>query len=253
MSALLIGAIVFAVVFGGALLGMGLGALLPKEQLSDQTKDAIKVAMAMIATLAALVLGLLTASAKSSLDDKEGQVRAWAAEVIILDRALATYGPEAQDARDSMKQVLTARVAQLWPGSGTGLSPAALRKGTSIEVVQREVLELQPQTDAQRWLKDTALKITQEMMEARWEGMQRLGRSIKWPFIAIVVFWLAVIFASFGLLAPRNAIVTGALLLAALSVAGALYLILEMDQPYAGLITISPEPLQIALAQLGKP
>lgn len=253
MSALAIGAIVFAVVFAGALLGMGLGSLLPKEHLSDQTRDAIKVAMAMIATLTALVLGLLTASAKSSLDDKEDQVRTWAAEVVVLDRTLAAFGREAQDARDLMKQVLAARVAQLWPGSGVGLSPATLRTGANVEVVQHAILKLEPQTDAQRWLKDTALKITQSMMEARWAGMQRLGRSIKWPFIAIVVFWLSVIFASFGLLAPRNAIVTGALLLAALSVAGALYLILEMDQPYGGLITISPHPLQAALAQLGKP
>ncbi len=251
MSALTIGVIVFVVVFAGALVGMLLGKVLPKERLSDETKDVIKVAMAMIATLAALVLGLLTASAKSSLDDKEDRVRTWAAEVIVLDRTLAAYGPEAQDARTLMKQVLEARVAQLWPG--TGLSPSTLRTGASIEVVQRNILALQPQTDAQRWLKDTALKITQSMMEARWAGVQKLGRGIKWPFIAILVFWLAVIFASFGLFAPRNEIVTAALLLAALSVAGALYLILEMDQPYGGLITISPRPLQEALAQLGKP
>ena len=100
MSALSIGVVVFVVVFAGALLGMFLGRVLPKEHLSAETKDVIKVAMAMIATLAALVLGLLTASAKSSLDDKEGQVRSWAAELLLLDRTLAAYGPEAQSARD---------------------------------------------------------------------------------------------------------------------------------------------------------
>ena len=115
------------------------------------------------------------------------------------------------------------------------------------------MLELQPQTDAQRWLKDTALTIGQTMAQARWAGVQTLGRSIKWPFIVILVFWLAVIFASFGLFAPANAIVTMTLLLASLSVAGSIYLILEMDQPYDGLIKISSAPLLETLRQLGRP
>ena len=253
MSALSIGVVVFVVVFAGALLGMFLGRVLPKEHLSAETKDVIKVAMAMIATLAALVLGLLTASAKSSLDDKEGQVRSWAAELLLLDRTLAAYGPEAQSARDLLKETVAARIQQLWPGTGTGLAPSALRAGSGVEGVQRKMLELQPQTDAQRWLKDTALTIGQTMAQARWAGVQTLGRSIKWPFIVILVFWLAVIFASFGLFAPANAIVTMTLLLASLSVAGSIYLILEMDQPYDGLIKISSAPLLETLRQLGRP
>jgi hypothetical protein len=253
MSALSIGAIVFVAVFAGALLGMFLGKVLPKEHLSAETKDVIKVAMAMIATLAALVLGLLTASAKSSLDEKENQVRGWAAQVVLLDRTLAAYGPETQGARDLMKQTFAARIEQIWRGQGTGPSPTAIRHGSGVEEVQRKLLALEPQTDAQRWLKSTALQISQSMAEARWTGAQQLGRSIKWPFIVILVFWLAVIFASFGLFAPRNFIVTATLLVAALSVAGSVYLILEMDQPYGGLIKISSAPLLDALAQLGRP
>jgi hypothetical protein len=209
--------------------------------------------MAMIATLAALVLGLLTASAKSSLDDKEAQVRSWAAQILLLDRTLAQYGPETQNARQLMQENLAVRIQQLWPGAETGFSPSALRTGAGVESVQRELLKLQPQNDAQRWLKDTALSITQAMAQARWAGVQTLGRSIQWPFIAILVFWLAVIFASFGLLAPRDWIATLALMLAAMSVAGCVYLILEMDQPYRGLIKISNAPLLETLKQLGKP
>lgn len=253
MSALLIGFIVFAVVFTGAIGGMFVSKLLPREHLNADTRDAIKVAMAMIATLTALVLGLLTASAKSSLDDKEAQVRSWAAQVMLLDRTLAQYGPETEHARSLIKENLAARVEQLWPGVAGGFKPSALRGGAGVESVQRELLKLQPQNDAQRWLKDAALNVTQAMAQARWSGVQTLGRSIQWPFIAILVFWLAVIFASFGLLAPRDWIATVALMLAALSVAGSVYLILEMDQPYRGLIKISNEPLLEALQQLGKP
>src|SRR4026207_1406516 len=112
MTAPGVGAFVVAGVFAGALFGMFLSSILPKEHLSENAKDVIKVTMAMIATLAALVLGLLTASAKGSLDDKENAVRSGAAEILLLDRTLAQYGPEAQGARDLLKQAVAARIAQ---------------------------------------------------------------------------------------------------------------------------------------------
>jgi hypothetical protein len=253
MSALTIGAIVFACVFAGALFGMFLGRVLPKEHLSPDAKDVIKVSMAMIATLAALVLGLLTASAKSSLDDKEGEVKNWAAQIVLLDRTLAEYGPETAGVRDLIKQTLAARISQIWPEQGTALTFDAVARGGGVEDVQRKLLELTPQTDAQRWLQSQALTISSTMAATRLSALQQLASSIQWPFMAILVFWLAVIFASFGLFAPRNALVTAALFVAALSVAGSIYLILEMDQPYSGLIKISSAPVKAALAQLGKP
>jgi type II secretory pathway pseudopilin PulG len=244
---------VFACVFGGALFGMFLGAVLPKHHLSSDARDVIKVAMAMIATLAALVLGLLTASAKSSLDEKEGELRSAAAQVVLLDRTMAEYGPETQDARDLLKQTVAARISQIWPDEKANVIPGAIGRGSGIEAVQRKLLDLSPQTDAQRWLQSTALQISSSIAAERWAVVQQIGSSIQWPFVAVLVFWLATIFASFGLFAPRNASVTAALLVAALSVAGSVYLILEMDQPYSGLIKISSAPLRAALEQLGQP
>jgi CDP-diglyceride synthetase len=220
---MIIGAIVFACVFSGALFGMFLGRVLPKEHLSDDAKDVIKVAMAMIATLAALVLGLLMASAKSSLDEKEGQVRSWAAQVLLLDRTLAEYGPETADVRALLKETVAARVSQIWPDQGTSdVTPEAIARGNGVEPVQQRLLELSPQSDAQRWLQSTALTISGSIAAGRWSTLQQLSSSIQWPFMTILVFWLAVIFASCGLFAPRNVLVTG-VLLAALSVAGSIY------------------------------
>jgi hypothetical protein len=253
MSALAIGAIVFACVFGGALFGMFLGTILPKEHLSPDARDVIKVSMAMIATLAALVLGLLTASAKSSLDDKESELRSAAAQVVLLDRTMAEYGAETQGARDLLKQIVTARISQIWPDEKAKLTPGAIGRGARMEAIQRKLLDLSPQTDAQRWLQSTALQISGAIAAARWSVLEQIGSSIQWPFMAILVFWLAIIFASFGLFAPRNASVTAALFVAALSVAGSIYLILEMDQPYSGLIKISSAPLRAALQQLEQP
>jgi len=254
MSALSVGAIVFAVVFGGALFGMYLARVLPEKHLNSEAKDVIKVAMAMIATLAALVLGLLTASAKGSLDEKENQVRAWGAQVVLLDRTLAQYGPETAGIREEIKQNFSQRIAQIWPQSDhDDLLPQAVGQGAGMENIQKELLALKPATDAQRWLQSNALQTTGNMASERWTALQQLSSSIQWPFMVVLVFWLAVIFASFGLFAPRSIIVTGALLLAALSVAGSIYLILEMDQPYGGMIKVSPEPLYTALGQLGRP
>lgn len=145
-------------------------------------------------------------------------MRNWAAQVILLDRTLAEYGPEARAARGLLKDTVAARVSQLWPGEGTGNTPTALGRGLGVEAVQRNLLDLAPQTDAQRWLKSEALRISQSMAEARWTAIQQFGTSIHWPFMVVLVFWLAVIFASFGLFAPRNWIVVSALIVAALSV-----------------------------------
>jgi hypothetical protein len=232
---------------------MFLRAVLPERHLNSDARDVIKVAMAMIATLAALVLGLLTASAKSSLDEKENQLRGVAAQVVLLDRTLAAYGEEAKEARDLLKQMVVARINQIWPEENATVTPGAIGRGSGIEAIQRKILDLSPQTDAQRWLQSTALQTSGAISSSRWVVVQELGSSIQWPFMAILVFWLAVIFASFGLFAPRNSLVTAALFVAALSVAGSIYLILAMDQPYRGPIKISSAPLRIALEQLGQP
>jgi hypothetical protein len=250
---LAIGAIVFACVLGGAALGMFLGMVLPQNQLSAEAKDVIKVAMAMIATLAALVLGLLTASAKSGLDDKETEVRNVAAQVVLLDRMMAEYGPETQEARALLKQRLATRISQIWPEGDAGrLTPGTLSGGAGIETLQHKLLALSPQNDAQRWLLSTALQVSRDLAAARWSVFQQLGSRIHWPFLVIVVFWLTMVFISFGLFAPFNATAATALFIAALAVAGAIYLILAMDQPYSGLIKISGDPLRHALGQLSK-
>jgi hypothetical protein len=248
MSAWVIGAIVFACVFGGALFGMFLAAVLPEDHLNPDARDVIKVAMAMIATLTALVLGLLIASAHGSLNEKESELRSAAAQVVLLDRTMAEYGAETR-----LKQTTAARISQIWPEENATVTPSAIGRGSGIEAIQRKLLDLSPQTDAQRWLQSTALQISGTIAAARWSVLQQIGSSIQWPFMAILVFWLAIIFASFGLFAPCNASVTAALFVAALSVAGSIFLILEMDQPYSGLIKISSAPLRTALEQLGRP
>jgi hypothetical protein len=254
MSALAIGGVVFAVVFGGALLGMYLRSVLPTHHLNADSKDIIRIAIAMIATLAALVVGLLIASAKNSFDTKDSELTRAATRDILLDRTLAAYGPETRESRDLLRQIVLMRLHQIWPEQNAGkLNPAAVSQGPGIEVIQRNILNLSPQNDAQRWLKARALQLTSDIAEVRWTAVEGMGSSIQWPLLTILIFWFAAIFASFGLFAPPNSSVIVALFVCALSVAGSIYLIVEMDQPYGGLIKLSSAPLVTALDQLGQP
>jgi hypothetical protein len=175
MNALAIGGIVFGCVFGGSMVGMLLGAILPKHHLSADSKDVIKVAIAMIGTLAALVVGLLISSAKSSFDDKDTEMRRMAAQAILLDRTLAEYGPETREIRDRLREMFAMRIAQ------AKVTPQAIGYGPAIETIQRQLLDISPQNDAQWWLKSTTLQRTGEIAGARWLVFDRKRHSMAVP------------------------------------------------------------------------
>lgn len=253
MNSILIGIIIFALIFGSALFGMLMGKVLPTQHMSNESRDVIRVVMAMLATLSAVVLGLLTGSSISSLGEKEAELRGAGVQFIMLDRTLVSYGAETAEIRTLLRQVLAERVAQIWPEEGGDVSLAALESGPGIIQVQQKLFSLAPQTEQQRWLLGKALENTYRIAESRWKTIEQIGSRFPWPFFVVVVSWLAVIFASFGLFAPRNASVVAALFVAALGLSGALFMILEMDQPYQGLVKIPSSSLRVALDQLGQP
>ena len=247
--------IVFACVFGGALLGMFLRGLLPEHHLSEDTKDVVKLGMGLIATMAALVLGLMIATAKSSYDTQDEAVKHTAAKVLLLDRMLSTYGPETKETRELLRRTLASRLEAIWPedrSQGARLDADVPEVVLADRGLEARILQLSPQNDAQRWLQTQALRIGRDIMETRWLVIGSLGSSIPVQFLVVVVFWLMIIFGSFGLFAPRNATVVAVLFLCALSVAGSIFLILEMDQPFEGLMRISPAPMRYTLSHLGQ-
>jgi len=246
-----VGGITFACVFGGALAALLLHSLLPEEHLSTETKDVVKLGIALIATMAALVLGLLIASAKSTYDTRRNQLLQVSADILLLDRVLANYGAETKDARAMLQRSTAAALEQFWPANRD--RPATLgRKATSIEAVFSNIQQLSPHSEAQRFLQSQALTMALDLGRTRVLLFEQLGSSIPVPFLVVLVFWLAIIFASFGLFAPRNATVIAAFFVCALSVSGAIFLILELDQSFEGLLQVSSAPLRTALDQLGQ-
>lgn len=251
ISALAMSGIIFVFIFGGALLGAFLRAVLPEHHLSTETKDIIKMGTGLIATMAALVLGLLIASAKSSFDAERSAMTQMSANVIVLDRVLSMYGPETKEARDLLHQTIARTINKIWPtdrATSAQLDPRAV-KGDAVFI---KMQELSPKNDAQRALKDQALSMALSIGQMRWLSYQQEGGSIPMPFLVVLVFWISIIFVGFGLFAPRNATAIIILLICALSVASAIFLILELDNPFGGLIQISSEPMRNALAHLGQ-
>jgi Protein of unknown function (DUF4239) len=246
--------VVFVVVLGGAVLGALLRSAVPKHHLSDESKDAIKVGIGLIATLAALVLGLLVASAKSSYDTKSEEIKESAAKIIVLDRSLRQYGPETKPARDALQRALTSRVNLTWVESDSQLESRAPSEGApeagTAEGLQHMLTALSPANDGQRAIQSRALQLSSDLAQMRWLLFAQKGSSIPTPFLVVLVSWLAVIFGSLGLFAPRNATVYSVIFVCALSVSGAIFLILEMDRPFEGLLKISDVPLRSAIDQL---
>ena len=253
MSAFGLGSLTFVCAFGGALLGGYVRSLLPPTHLSKESQDVMRLGMGLVATMTALLLGLVTASARSTFDGQDAAVRTSAANVLLLDRHLARYGPETAPTRELLKQTLALRIQTMWPDNGsTGIGLNNPPPAPVVEDIENQVLQLSPSTDAQRWFKGEALKLSEEVMKTRWRVLSSQGGSVPMVFLGVVIFWLTVTFASFGLYAQLNASVTAVLFVSALSVAAAVFLLIELDGPFDGLIRISSGPMRFALSQLGQ-
>lgn len=240
-------------IFAGALLGLLLSRLLPEEHLRDNSRATVKVVTGMIATLAALVLGLLISSANTSFDAVDTAITQSGAKVILLDRALANYGPETKDAREHLRHIVVDGIEMFWPeekAEGAGL--AGFERTNAMEELQTKIRGLTPGTDLQRQLRSEGEKLSGEMLEARWLLIARAQHVVPKVFLVVLLFWLTMLHIGFGLLAPRNATVITALIISALSVSGAMFLILEMNQPLSGMIKVSSAPLRKALEHLGR-
>jgi hypothetical protein len=192
-------------IFGGALLGLLLQALIPEHHLRDNSKDTVKVVAGTIATLAALVLGLLVGSAKNSFDALNTEITQSSTKVILLDRALAAYGPETKEAREQLRRGVITLIQTFWPEEKTEASGfAAFERTNKMETLQAKLRELTPATDAQRQLLSQAQQISSDLVQSRWLVIEQAQSALPVPFLVVLLFWLTMLHLSFGLFAARN-------------------------------------------------
>ena len=250
MNAAVIAGLAFVGIFGTTLLGMRLHGALPDHHLSPETKDTVRVGMGLVATMTALLLGLLIATAKGSYDAQRSQVIQMAGKVGYLERVLQIYGPETEEIRPLLRVSTEGLIQKLW---SDGSQEAQVNPGlATAQAVYSSIHKLAPQNDEQRALKAQALDTINDIGKSRWLLFAQADTSIPTPLLIMVVVWLAIIFLSFGLFAPTNRTIVVTMIIVSLLVSSALFLILELDRPFDGVIQVSSAPMRNALSNLGQ-
>ncbi len=244
-TAIVISACLLAAIWIGRLINR----ILPQHHLSADTKDTVKLSMGLVATMSALLLGLLVSSAKGNYDTVRGEVLQMAAKTSLLDRVLAAYGPEAAQTRAAFRAAVQEATRQMWPQDHPSSLAPNVRAGDALYA---EIQSLPTRDDTQRALKTQAASLAVDLAQLRSLLSAQSVSAVSKPLLVVVVCWLVAIFLSFSLLAPSNATASLALVVSALAVAGAIFLILELDHPFGGLIRITSEPMVNALSELPK-
>ncbi len=248
MNTTLTALVVFGCLVGAVLLGRIFRRLLPEDHLTSDSRDTVKLAMGLVATMSALVLGLLVSSAKGSYDTERSEVIQMAAKVAFLNRILTAYGPEAAMARAQLREVVEESVGHVWHGEMR--TPGQTAPSTSAgDLAYIIVQQLSADSDMQKTLKAQAVSQLTDLGQLRQLLIAQSVPSISTPMLVILVSWLVIIFFGFTVVAPPNATTVLALVVSAFAVSGAIFLILELDQPFGGVIHISSEPMLNALQQ----
>jgi hypothetical protein len=249
----------FIAIFVGALIGMFLRRFIPERHLAPDSRDVVKLLAGLIATQAALVIGLLVSSAKNSFDSMNDGVTEAGAKIIVLDQLLSRYGPEADPVRRQLQRSLGMVVDELWPEARATTRPSPKPDAVGVIAASDDWLQtgdmlraLKPETEPQRLLKAQTIQIAVELTQLRWLLIQKTYNPVPMAFLTVLIFWFTVLFATFGVLTPSNATVHIAMLLGALSIAGGIFLILDLNSPLDGIIKASPAPLVNALHRIGQ-
>jgi hypothetical protein len=254
MSPLIVGLITFFCTFGGALLGLRMRRALPENAVSGDSRDSIKAIIGVVATMAALVLGLVTASAKASFDTFDTAVKQTAIDLLMLDRELVGMGPEAKEIRVRLKQMVEARVVTVWPETPAKsvMTPAASSMA-AVEGLVDTLRGLSPGSELQRAHQLRAVELAQHLLETRWLLATSPAAEVPMAFLVVLIFWVAMTLFFFGLCSPPNPATVAVLCICSISVASAVLLVIDFGSPFAGgFITVSPEPLHRALELMNK-
>jgi hypothetical protein len=239
-------------IFLGGLVGMWLKGHLPVHHLDEASKDTIKVGSGILASLSALVLGLLISSAKSSFDATNAGIAQGSAKIILLDRTLADYGPDTQNARKQLRDAVVLTMDRVWSKAKDGPTGSkGFELSNGMERLQGILRRLTPTTKPQEAALSEATQLTSDIAQTRWfliEQQSPLPTSV----LVVLVVWLVLLHVSMGLFAPCNGTVLAVLIVSSLSVSSALFLVMEMGRPLDGIVKVSDAPVRKALEFLSK-
>jgi hypothetical protein len=253
MSTISIALITFWLIFAGSLCGRFLRYLLPDNHLNEHARDVVRLASGLIATMAALMLGLLINSANNSMDTMSNELTEASTTIVELDQTLASYGPETAELRQLLRKTVVAVLEKIGPED-------ILKEGITEKIdvskvlvtMQSKLRALSPKNNAQTILLSVAFQELKQLTHSRQLLLESKKRQISDILLYVLIFWLVVIFVSFGLIAPRNKTLIGVFLVCSLAVSAAIFILMEMNNPYRGSIHISAAPLRSAQEELKK-
>jgi len=253
MFSLLVAFIVLVCMLGGLLLGFRFRSRLPLFHLKGDSKDVMITATGMMATLVALIIGLLLSSAKDSYDEASAGLTEMGAKTLTLDYVLSLYGAETKSVRDNLRIVIASGMERIWHShSPQQLDSLMSDKTNGMANVYRNIHELSPQNDSQKNLKTEALELSKDLLQSRWMMIEQTQEKLPSAFLVVLIFWLTILFVHFGLMGPPNRTTGSALTICALSLSSAIFFILELNNPLEGAIKVPSAPFEKALAIIGK-
>jgi hypothetical protein len=259
-------ALICAILLMSAFAGAWVQKVLPTQHQTTDTVDSVRLVMTMLLTVSAVVLGLLTSSAKARHDDQVSNLERYSVDLIELDQRLRQYGPGAFEIRSRLRAYTAAAIADTWPnephppgrypqgreiGATSGVESFTL--GEYLAVIDRMIEELVPKDVFHQQTAERLRARVADVLQQRWRLIASTHSTISWPFLTVLLFWLVIIFAIFGLTSPRNVLVHVVIVLGALSVSSSVYLILEFDAPQAGLLRVPSQSLRDALSHMDRP
>jgi hypothetical protein len=249
MNSLTIGLIVFATIFASGLVGLIVQRAL-LNRLGSGEKEVARLVTGLMTTMAAIVLGMLVSSAKSSYDARVNEVAAISSQVVTIDQLLARYGNETGEIRSQFRQVVEDGMRRIWPTEAPlRIEP---RQQSTGDALTYQLEHLTPTNDAQTHLKNQTLQLVLELQETQWLLFLKSRQSaVPLPLLVVVVSWLALIFFSFGLFVQPSPTIVVTLAVGALAVSTAISIILALYTPFRGVLRISPTPILEALSKMG--
>lgn len=255
-----------ALLLASAAAGAALQSLLPERHRTPDTTDAVRIATGMVVTFAAVVLGLLTSSASDAFNQVDARLRGYATVLIQLDQGLREYGAEVDPLRQALRRHAAAAIADTWrqePPPPGNYYPKHLRAGHLHDLESTELGKmlvgievalhrLDPADPFHAGLARQDLDTAEKLLDLRWQLIQSAQGGISFPFLAVLMLWLVVVFLCLGLSSPRNALTCAVIALCAVMLASAVFLLLELDYPFTGIFTVSSAPLRDALQHMSQ-
>ena len=253
MSALTFAAFVFIATFLAAMLGFQFQRFVPTRYTDDATEGSVKVVLGMLSVLTTVVLGFVTAEAKNSFDSAAKIISDTAVRLVSIDRVLADFGESADPVRANIKHVAKDWIARIHSPAGDAHADLrAVQRGEELEDLFGQIKLLKPVSDAQREDQDRAVDLATGILHDRWVLTTERAASTPTIFLLVVLAWLALEFFIFGLFADRNAMVMAATFLGALTVASAMFLVLDLEGPMTGPMRVSTKALERAVVIMGQ-